>query len=223
MATNIRERNYENDVYTEIVNYLNSNRTLRLDEIIPYLSARFARSSVPLNKEGIAEIVKSLVERNIIVEGSKLSRDDVLLNSKRSRIYDYVVKNPGVYYYNIMKKLNLSSHVVIWHLDILLEFNFIGKTTIENHDLYFEISVDLDNVIVRYYLTNEKCRAIIEYLKKYILGDSKTSMSNKLSMHPNTVKKYINILENLGIVSKTKMSNKSIYLLNEVNLYKYKI
>jgi len=42
-------------------------------------------------------------------------------------------------------------------------------------------------------------------------------------MHPNTVKKYIDILEDLGIISKTEMSNKTLYLLNEVNLYKYKI
>ena len=108
MATRVREQNYENDVYIEIVNYLNSNRTLKLDEIIPYLNARFSRSSIPLNREGITKIVKSFVQRNLIVEGSKLIREEILLNTKRNTIYDYIAKNPGVYYYNIMKKLNMS-------------------------------------------------------------------------------------------------------------------
>jgi len=221
MATKLLQ--YENDVYAEILNYLNSNRPLKLDEIIPYLNSRFSRSSLPLNREGITEIVKSLVQRNLIVEGSKLTRDEILLNSKRSQIYDYITNNPGVYYYKIMKKLNISSHVVIWHLNILLEFNFIGKTTIDKHDLYYEISEDIEKLEVRYYLKNEKCRLIIEYLKYKMIGSSKTSLSRNLSMHPNTVKKYIDILEDLGIISKTEMSNKTLYLLNEVNLYKYKI
>ena len=221
MAAKIKQ--YENDVYIEIQNYLNSNRPLKLEEGIPYLNSRFARSSVPLNRQGITEIVKSLVQRNVIVEGSKLTREEILLNAKRSQIYNYIVENPGVYYYNIMKKLNMSSHVVIWHLNILVEFNYIGKTTIDNHDLYFEINEDLDKVKVSYYLTNEKCRLIIEYLKSNALGHSKTSISKNLSMHPNTVKKYINVLEDFGIVSKTELSNKSVYLLNKVNLYKYKI
>lgn len=221
MAAKIQQ--YESNVYMEIQNYLNSNRPLKLEEVIPYLNSRFARSSVPLNREGITEIVKSLVQRNLIVEGSTLTREEILLNAKRNKIYGYITKNPGVYYYNIMKRLNLSSHVVIWHLNILLEFNYIGKTTIDNHDLYFEIGVELDKVTVNYYLTNEKCRLIIEYLKSNKLGHSKTSISKNLSMHPNTVKKYINVLEGFGIVSKTELSSKSVYLLNEVNLYKYKL
>ena len=223
MATNIRERNYENDVYTEIVNYLNSNRTLRLDEIIPYLNSRFSRSSINLNREGITKIVNSFVQRNLIVEGSKLTREEILLNNKRSKIYNYIAKNPGVYYYNIMKKLSISSHVVIWHLNILLEFNYIKKTTIDNHDIYFEVSMDLDIVKVRYYLKNEKCKQIIDHLKNKHLGDSKTSMSRNLKMHPNTIKKYIEILEDLEIVLKTEASNTTMYLLNEVSLEKYKI
>ena len=223
MATRVREQNYENDVYIEIVNYLNSNRTLKLDEIIPYLNARFSRSSIPLNREGITKIVKSFVQRNIIVEGSKLTREEILLNFKRSKIYDYIVKNPGVYYYNIMKTLNISSHVVIWHLNILQEFNYIGKTTIDNHDIYYEINVDLDIVKIQYYLKNEKCKQIVDHLKSKHLGDTKTSMARDLNMHPNTIKKYINILEDLEILLKTKASNTTIYLLNEVSLERYKI
>ena len=223
MATRVREQNYENDVYIEIVNYLNSNRTLKLDEIIPYLNARFSRSSIPLNREGITKIVKSFVQRNLIVEGSKLIREEILLNTKRNMIYDYIAKNPGVYYYNIMKKLNMSSHVVTWHLNILQEFNYIKKTTIENHDIYFEVKMDLDDAIVRFYLKNKKCKKIIEHLKSNYLGDSKTSMARNLNMHPNTVKKYIDILEDLEILLKTEASNTTLYLLNEVTLEKYKI
>ena len=133
MATRIRERNYENDVYVEIVNYLNGNRTLLLDELIPYLNSRFSRSSMPLNKEGIIKIVNSLIQQNIIVEGSKLTREEILLNEKRNKIYNYIVNNPGVYYYNIMKSLSISSHVVIWHLNILQELNYIRKTTIDKN------------------------------------------------------------------------------------------
>ena len=194
-----------------------------LDELIPYLNSRFSRSSIPLNREGIIKIVKSFIERNLIVEGSKLSKEEILLNEKRSRIYNYIAKNPGVYYYNIMKTLELSSHVVIWHLNILLEFDYIKKSNIDNHDIYFENRLDLDTVKISYYLKNEKCIQIIDHLKSKHLGDTKTSMARNLNMHPNTIKKYINILEDLEIVLKTKESNTTIYLLNEVHLEKYKI
>ncbi len=105
----------ENIVLTVVQEYLDKNRQFDLEKIISFIISRFRLSAINININGLKEILKSLIKKNLIVEGSKLSHDDILLNLKRLKIYNYILKNPGVYFNRIVKDLNLSNHIVIWH------------------------------------------------------------------------------------------------------------
>ena len=204
---------HEKYVYDAINEYLNENRILEFSKVIPYLSFKISRSSINLNTQGIMEILKSLVEKNLIVEGSKLTKEKVLLTSNRRKIYEFILKNPGTYKYLIQKELNLSNHTVIWHLNVLLEFQFIEKLLIDGRDVYLEPGLDKVKVEKSYYLTNDKAKAIIEYLKDTDVGVIKNEIARDLKFHPKTISKYLEVLENMKIVEKEEYLGNIVYYL----------
>jgi len=195
--------------------YLNKNRYFDMNEILPFIMSRLKMTSSNLNMRRIEEILKILVKKRLIVEGSKLSINDILSNQKRKEIYDYIVQNPGVYFYKLIKELKLSNHVVTWHLNMLLKFNFIKKEKFENRDLYFDSSYDESNPRFRYFTSKEKSKKIITYLRNNDYGITKTQLSKELKMHSTTISKYLKVLAQFGIIFKKKMSKRLIYFLNE--------
>ncbi|MHA2181235.1 MAG: hypothetical protein ACXAAH_07410, partial [Promethearchaeota archaeon] len=126
-----------------IEEYLNSNRYFDLSEIIPFIVSRFRMTSVDINIRKIEEILRALVNKKLIVEGSKLIYSNILQNKKRKQIYNLILENPGIYFNRILNKLQFSNHVVVWHLNVLQKFNFIKKEILENHDVYFSSEFDV--------------------------------------------------------------------------------
>lgn len=200
---------------TIIQDYLNKNRVLDIEKIIPFIQSHLREKSKRLTAYGIQLILKSLLEKKLIVNASKLSHDDILNNEKGKKIYNFIVKHPGTYFNRIVSNLDISSHVVVWHLNMLLKFQFIIKEKIENREVFFTPNIDKRKKQLFYYVSKTKSQKIINYLKMNNIGVSKTQISSKLKMHINTVSKYLKILQNFNIISKEKHSKHLLYLINE--------
>ena len=205
----------EKIVLTVVQEYLNKNRFFNMKKILPFIHTRFKMASININLRGIEEILKSLVKKKLIVEGSKLYKEDILNNSKRREIYEIIKENPGTYFNKIVGNLNFSNHVVVWHLNMLLKFKFIKAEQIENHEVYFEFNFNLKNSKLKYFTSKEKSKRIIEYLKVNDIGISKTKISTDLKIHINTTSKYLEFLEKLNVIIKKNLSKKILYFLNE--------
>ncbi|MFX1395250.1 MAG: hypothetical protein ACFFAH_17025, partial [Promethearchaeota archaeon] len=163
----------------------------------------------------IQKILISLAKKKKIVEGTKLTKKDVLIYLRRQKIYDYVRKNPGKYINQIGKELSISNKVVFWHLSVLLKFGFIKKMNIDNHTVYFDSNIDIKKINKLYLASKEKSKEIINYLKINNIGITKTQLSRDLNIHHETIEKYIKSLEKCNIISKEKKSNKVLYFVEE--------
>ncbi len=128
-------------VYQVIKNYLNQFRVFELCQIIPYIRIKFEKDNININKKDIKEIISSFLKRKILVEGSSFLREDVLMVLKRKKIYDYIIKNPGVEYSDIVKHLKINNHIIRWHLNILRIFDFIYKIHINEKETYFKSEI----------------------------------------------------------------------------------
>ena len=213
MPTEVQEQ--EKLVLNVIQEYLNKNRIFNMEEILPFITARFKMASININNRGIEDILKILVSKKLIIEGSKLYRDDLLLNRKRNLIYEFIVKNPGTYFNRIIKTLSLSNHVAIWHLEMLLKFDYIKKQKIENHNIYFDFTYRLRNTELKYFTSKEKSKLIIDYLKINNIGVPKTRLSKDLRLHFNTATKYLTFLEQFQVVAKRRLSGKTLFFLHD--------
>jgi predicted transcriptional regulator len=172
-------------------------------------------ASININLRGIEEVLKILVNKNLIVEGSKLTKNDILKNVKRKKIFDFIVKNPGTYFNKIVSRLEMSNHVVIWHLSMLLKFKYIKTENLDNHEIYFEFDFNLKNIKFNYFTSKDKSRLIINYLKNNDIGITKTKISTDLKIHINTAIKYLDFLEDFNVVTRKHLSKKTLYFLNE--------
>lgn len=205
----------EKIVLDTVQEYLDKNRQFNLEDIVPFIKSRFRSSGVDINYNGIISILESLAKKKLIVEGSKFTKDNILKNQKRRRIYYYISEVQCAYFNKIVKDLDLSNHVVVWHLNMLLKFDFIKKEILENHEVYFNSEVDFEAIQSECYTTKEKSETIIEYLKNFNIGITKTQLSVDLKMHINTISKYLKSLEKFNIIISEKISKKTLYFLNE--------
>ena len=199
-----------------IQEYLGKNRFFELEKIIPIIVSRFGKKKININTTGIIAILESFLKNHIIVERSKLLRENILQNSTRKKIDDFIKNNSGVYFNLLVKKLNITPPVVEWHLNILLKFNLIKKKKIDNHKVYYNANFNPRDIKELYFLSKDKSRQIIDYFKKNNKHKiTKSYLSNTLKIHYNIISKYIDNLEKIGVLKKEKMTNKSIYRLNE--------
>ena len=182
----------EEKIVLDIVQeYLNKNRTFIKTEIIPFINAKVVRTQFNLSYNGICEILKSLVEKNIIVEGSKLTKFDIFSNINRKKLYEHIIKNPGCHFNKLVKTLNLSIFSTEWHLNVLIKFNLIRKARIENFEAYFDSRMTSQDDEILHIISRNKCKKIIQFLKENEEGYSKNFLAKALSINPNTVSKYI--------------------------------
>jgi len=186
-----------------------------MEEIIPYINSRFVKESININSTGIKKILQSLVKKKIIVEGSVLTRKELLDNEKRENIFRLVKKHPGIIFHELVRKSHFSNYIVYWHLKMLMRFQCIKTTTIGKHQIFFVSSVKLEDAELEYFKSKEKSKQIITFLRDNDIGVSKTQISRELNMHINTAIKYLNNLVRLKILEEKPISNKSLYFLNE--------
>ena len=206
----------EEKIILDIVHdYLNKNRQFTFEEILPYINSRIRLSSINISNEGVRKILISLTNKKLIVEGSKLIKGEILNNEKRKEIYEFIIKNPGTYFNKILHELNYGNHIVVWHLSMLLKFDFISKKILENHEIYYDATTEIEDISSTYYTSKEKSQKIISFMKKDNLGITKTNLSQELNMHMNTLARYLSLLEKYEVIVKKKIDKKYLYFLSE--------
>ena len=205
----------EEIVYNVILDYLNQNRPFRMKEIIPFINSRFAKASININDAGIKNILGSLVKKQMLVEGSVLTKNELLQNEKRKQIYTIVKNRPGIIFNELVRESKHSNYVVYWHLKILIKFDCVRKSMVGKHQIFFKSSVNIEDAELAHFTSKKKSQQIIKYLKKNDIGVSKTKISTDLNMHINTVTNYLKHLVNLKVVVKESLSNKYLYFLHE--------
>ncbi|MBY9019851.1 MAG: hypothetical protein KGD67_02255 [Candidatus Lokiarchaeota archaeon] len=214
MSTDLFDQ--EKVILSFVHDYLNKNRQFTFEDILPYINSRVRLGSININNEGIKTILHSLINKRILVEGSKLYKSEILENQKRKNIYEFISENPGTYFNRILHELNYSNHIVVWHLSILLKFDFIHKEILENHEIYFDAKKEFQEVISTYFTSKEKSKKIINFMKDTDIGITKTHLSQELNMHINTLDKYLSLLVKYKVLVKKRIDNNNMYFLSEV-------
>ncbi|MFX1390574.1 MAG: hypothetical protein ACFE9Z_10960 [Promethearchaeota archaeon] len=207
----------ETIVYDLIQEYLCKNRVFDKNHVISFIKSR-SNMNGDLNKNGISIIIDNLLKKNIILEGSKLTRKTVLLNSNRTKIFNLIKQNPGIYKYKIAKALNLCLYVVNWHLSKLLAFNLIREHKNNNQICYFNSLHNEENDQLFQTINKVKCRKIIDFLFENEDSYTKNQISNHLNMHFNTLTKYINKMDKYNLLIREEKNQREYISLNKPKL-----
>ncbi|MFX0022802.1 MAG: hypothetical protein ACFE9S_10770, partial [Candidatus Hermodarchaeota archaeon] len=198
-------------IFNLIEEFLNKNRIFEKEKVIFYIKSRASNN---LNINGINLIIDSLLTKNLIIEGSKLTRRTVLYNINRAKIFEIVKQYPGIYKNKIAKMMNLSQYVINWHISKLLTFDFIRERDINGQICYFDTILGEGNDKLFIMINKEKCRRIIEFLIEHKNGCTKNQISKGLNMHYNTIVKYIKIIDNNNLLNRINLNNREYLTLN---------
>ncbi|MFX1325054.1 MAG: hypothetical protein ACFE8N_08855 [Promethearchaeota archaeon] len=211
----IRVTKEEMNLLDLIQEYLSNNRVFNKEKAIQYIRSR-NKNNGNLNYNGIRIVVDSLLQKNLIVEGSKFTRRNVLNNTNRNQILRIIKENPGIYKNKLAKKLNLCSFVIKWHIKMLVKFKMIREHNLNTHIGYFDAKLNPQNDDILQITSKEKCKRIIELLGNNKNGLTKNQISKALNMHYNTVTKYLNEIDNFKLLNRKKVNNREeIITLNE--------
>jgi predicted transcriptional regulator len=177
---------------------------------------RYLKPNPNFNKEYPKKFIKILQGTNSITLGSGLVREEILQIPLRKGIYDLIRKNPGININEMERSLNIGSNQVLWHLNSLEKFQLIKSIRIGNQKAYYNYFLKQTDLEIFFYLRKEKVKKIIDLFKdkNSQSGLNPTKISKQLNMHYNTIRKYLKILHEFGMIKFFVKNNKKIYFLN---------
>ena len=138
------------------------NKIVTLDNI--YYRAK-RRLKIP--RRGLKSIIQYLVNKKVLVDQSRFTRNSILAHSLRKTIYYFIKDNLGVHLSPIRKYFqsnNTGTGQLLWHLDMLLKFNYIKTIKLKNHLLFLPIDIDDEAGIIYFFLRDNLNFKIVKLL-----------------------------------------------------------
>jgi len=135
--------------------------------------------------------------------GSSLTRENILTNYTRARIYAFIRSNPGIHFSEIVRKLELSNGQTNWHLICLKQFDMIRSIKTSQYLMYYpnegnfaEIVESIDQALILKSETRNQIYMIIKQKPAITQNDLKRIV--KISQ--STLAYHLAILEQENLI-----------------------
>lgn len=147
----------------------------------------------------------------------------ILKLEKRRKIYNYILKNPGVHLSELSKKLDIPKTTLFYHLNYLKKHELVLVKTVDRFSRYYGISkVGEKNKKIFVILRQEIPCKIMLYLILHKEFPSQVEISKHLRKHPTTISYHLDKLMDVGLVRPIPMGNKIRYRVNcEHEMYEF--
>lgn len=144
---------------------MRKNKILNIENLY-----NLAKKQLKIPRNGLLSIIQFLINKKILIEGSKFSKETVLSNYIRNGIYNYIRIHPGVHF-SILRKKALpeekgSSGQLVWHLEMLLKFNYIKKIKVGNYTVFLPFDIDEKVGLILFLLRERINYKVIQLLFK---------------------------------------------------------
>lgn len=145
---------------------LSKNRVLNIE-----LLYNVAKRRLKIPRQGLLSIIQFLLNKRVLFEGSKFTKETLLSNSHREIIYDFIKTNLGAHFSLIRKNIFTDERSkiggtgqLIWHLEMLLKFNYIKKVKVQKYTVFIPFELDEDLGILNFLLRESINRKIVKLL-----------------------------------------------------------
>jgi len=82
---------------------MNSNKVLNIENLY-----NIAKRALKIPRKGLLRIIQFLINKKILIEGSKYSKKTVLSNQIRNNIYKLIKKKGAVHFSHIKRKMQIK-------------------------------------------------------------------------------------------------------------------
>jgi len=141
---------------------------------------------------------------------SRLKKEAVLDNFKRGEINAFIRLNPGTYYNEIKKHLDVSNGVLTYHLNRLEIESYIKSKLNGRYKHYFPADMKIP---VRIVTLNDLQRALLKFIrdKKWV---TQSEISEQLDIPVPTVSRHLKRLMDAEMVVSEKRGNLNYYAIH---------
>ena len=177
-----------------------------------------AKRRLKLPRKGLLTIIQLLLNKKILVEGSKFTKESVLSNPFRKNIYNFVKTHLGAHFSIIRKEIfsDLEGKIgsagqLIWHLEMLLKFNYIKPVKFKKYTIFIPIEMDEEIGIIFFLLRDDINKKIVNLL---IEQDTikKSDVHKLINEKRENIYYRINDLMNYNIISLIEEEGKELCL-----------
>ena len=205
--------NVDSIVLGLVKEYLTKKTFFSINDIIEYVNNRL-KLNPNINRYKVELVIKSLIKKRIIIPGTKLMKNNIIEHPKRNEIYNFIKKYPSNIN-EIMRALNTGSNQTLWHLSCLEKFRFVRSKKIGNRKIFFKFDSNPKHDEFYYYLKLKIVQKIITLIRKEKDPIKITTIATTLKKNHNTIKKYLDILENLKLLKTEKKNKRIVYKLDK--------
>ena len=173
---------------------------------------------IAISKEDYINYIKNRITP--IEKGfHRLTLQDVLDNENRDKIIDFILKNPGIHFNELLRKTNLSPGNLVWHVDILEKYKVIKKESFEHYIVYFPYyqSNPISNLDLKLQ-KSELTLKVLEMIEKEP-GIWNNSITKKMKINRKTIHYHIKKLSDLGLIYSEKTGSKKKLFLKRDSDY----
>ncbi len=177
MKDTIQLTELENRTLDFIRIYLKRKNGFTIEKVVPFILSNL-NPEENISKRDIIASVYSLIEKRIVVPGSKITRDKIFDNKTREMIYNYITEYPGSYKRQIRDILKIGPHELCWHINVLDNFQLIRKVRFDRSWAYFDIHLSDKYDKARFYFRNKITYEIYTFIKEHIFENGITLEHN---------------------------------------------
>lgn len=132
-----------------------------------------AKRELKIPRQGLNTIIQMLLNRKILVDGSRFTKETILKNKIRYYIYWLVKTNIGAHFSFLknevaqQKESEMGVGHLIWHLEKLIKFNFIKKVKVKNCTIFLPIEISDEEGILYFIMRDDLNRKIVQLLLEH--------------------------------------------------------
>ncbi|HME50899.1 MAG TPA: hypothetical protein VKM55_01655 [Candidatus Lokiarchaeia archaeon] len=167
------------------------------------------RSMINIDKDVINDAIDDLLSKKYLIHGKAVTRETVLENEIRQRIYIIIKGEPGIHFSRIKGILQKESQTIEWHLMMLVKFNFIRKEKFGINIVYFDFMLENSHDLLYYYLHKDAVPAIFKRLLASP-GISFITLMAELNMPRSTLARKLKSLIDQGLLIGTYGANQTL-------------
>lgn len=176
-----------------------------------------AKKRLKIDRKTILRTIQLLIEKRILIEGSKLTKDLVLLNPHRKSILEFIQRNLGANFSMIKgayEGTTGSPGQLIWHLQMLLKFKYIKKIKYRRFTILIPSEVEEMLGVHFFILRNQLNLGIV---KLFLVEDviKKSDIYKHLNREREKINYRVNLLIEVNILCVLEEGENLITLNNE--------
>ncbi|NHJ39469.1 MAG: ArsR family transcriptional regulator [Asgard group archaeon] len=158
-----------------------------------------------------------IIISSIILANTIITRNNILKNYTRAKIFTLIKTQPGIHYSEIVRNLNLGKGQTTWHLSFLERFDMIRKMKSKHFVVYYPNDENLiDESISNTQLIlikSETRNQIFQYINEKP-GKTQNDLMKDLNISQSTLAYHLIILEELNLITIQKKGRRGYYFIN---------